>query len=304
MTYQPQENPLWDKPTSPSTMDFVEAKQQSTLTPLTHLGCLRVSGIDAAKFLQGQLSCDVNAVSRKQPSLGILANLKGRAIATFRLHLLDDVFYLEMPYECLTLTLETLKKYAVFSKVEIAIDDTYRLYGTMHIEPTALTADYATCIDQAQLRYLLFSQQPITTPYPVMPSTFWRYCDIEAGLPSVFKTTQECFLPHRINYHELGGLSFNKGCYVGQEVIARMHYRATLKHHLYHLVLTSDAAINPGDDIHSLENNTIGTIVDAINIGAQTVALAELQDSAATVNTVNINNINMDVTICMPTLPS
>jgi folate-binding protein YgfZ len=199
-------------------------------SPTESDGLLKISGIDAKKFLQGQLTCDVEAISEKTHSLGAHCNPQGRVISLFRLHQHQGAYYLLMSRDLVPITLNALKKYAVFFKVELtdATDKLAELSKTINLE---------------------------------------TYRDILHGIPAIYPETSGKFLPHDLNLHESNTIDFHKGCYTGQEIIARMHYKATRKNHLYHATINRNINVKPGEDIYNLNHNIVGTIVDAIDLG-------------------------------------
>lgn len=197
--------------------------------PVGHYGLLQVSGIDAQKFLQGQLTCNLNEISETESRLGAHCNPQGRVLFLFRLFRFQEAYYLVMPEETLATALQSLKKYARFFKLTLA--------GLSHDLPATLQEK---AIDE------------------------WRYFDLGKGIPQVYPETSGLFLPQELRLHELQGLSFNKGCYTGQEIIARLHYKGKLKNKLYAAKLHTPARPSPGSAIYQLDtaSEPSGTIVD------------------------------------------
>lgn len=189
------------------------------------LGALQISGIDAKKFLQGQLTCNLEEVTESQSKLGAHCNPQGRIISLFHIYLHQESYYLLMPKSLIPIAQAALKKYAVFFKTELK--------------------DVSDTINSIDL--------------PIEKT--WKTQAIANGIPFIYPETSEKFLPHEINLPNLGGVSFNKGCYTGQEIIARMQYRGKLKTHLYRAKTSSEAPPIRGADIYS-NNEVAGTIVD------------------------------------------
>lgn len=187
-------------------------------------GLLKVSGRDAHKLLQGQLTCDVNDLSPTQPQLGAHCNPQGRIISLFYLFNYQGDYYLQMPRDMIDIALKALKKYAPFFKVELT-----------------------DASDESSIIESLGSHLP----------TF-----LENGVAMIYPETSGVFLPHEINLPQLNGVSFNKGCYTGQEIIARMHYRGKLKNQL-HLATCKSRALVRGNDIFD-KNGIAGKIVDYV----------------------------------------
>lgn len=192
------------------------------------LGLIAIRGNDAKKFLQGQLTCHMDEISNEF-SLAAHCNPQGRVISLFQIMLIAETYYLQMPRTLIPIAIQALKKYAVFYKVTISDES-----------------------EQAKSIGIII---PID----------WKKRNIQAGIPAIYAATSEKFLPHEINLHQLNAISFNKGCYTGQEIIARMHYRGKLKKHMYHAHAVTALQLQPGADIF-VEKKPAGTIVDCVEV--------------------------------------
>ncbi len=208
-------------------------------------GCILIWGPQAEIFLQGQLTCDVKSC----PTFGGYCNTQGRLISLFRLlqnPLEQDKGYcLECPLEILESTLHTLKKYAIFSKVTIE--------NISQISENIPELDIGTQINQLQT------------------------LDILSKTPQLTSKTQGMFLPHHVNLPELKGVSFNKGCYLGQEIIARMEYRSKIKKHLaiFEYDFDLQSPLEAGSAIyHPDHTEPVGHIVNT----SKTLILASVLD--------------------------
>ncbi len=226
-----------------------------TLVDLTPLGLIAIKGNDAAKFLQGQLTCDVREVTDAQSRLGAHCDPKGRIQFTFRLFKFQDTYYFRLPVDVISHALILLQKYAVFFKVQLEdITQQWASFGlsgancqtyledTFSIAPTAIDAvvplqDLILIRTSASLPRFeiigkpatiinLQQQFPVTTPHDDFNT--WKLLDIQSGVASVNSPTIGEFTPHDLNYPALNGVSFNKGCYTGQEIVARMQYLGQL----------------------------------------------------------------------------
>lgn len=251
----------------------------NTITNLAHLGQISVAGPDAKKFLQGQLTCHLDEITTTQSRLGAHCNPQGRIISFFRLFLFNDSFYLQMPRELIPIALKALQKYAVFFKVKLH-DASDELVSQGYIGDSLkdvpqevdeqLTQDEYLCIKilGEVTRYLYISK---THKIPAFDSATsgkeeeWKRIDIASRIPTIYPETSERFLPHEIDLPKLNAVSFDKGCYTGQEIIARMQYRGKLKKHLYHASIKTALPLNRGDDIY-LDNKSCGNIVDFAQI--------------------------------------
>lgn len=253
--------------------------QKISMTELSHYALIRVSGIAAAAFLEGQLTCRVNQLKDKS-SLAAHCNTKGRVRALYRIFRQGTDFYLRCPKSLLDKALAFLQFYARFSKVSLTpiknivgfgiivpkentvtlpfplleINAVTRLdeYTILRVPGNADWDRYEIyAVDQEPNRQLHTVQSPNTikswlSTLTCLETNQWCLTDILAGIPDVFPETTEQFLPHDIGLPQLGAVSFSKGCYLGQEIIARMEYRS--KQRKYHLVLTQ-FPINTSDDI-------------------------------------------------------
>ncbi len=271
---------------------------------LAHIGLIRVKGADAKTFLQGQVTCDMNDVTETHSILGAYLNQKGRIIATFRISLWQDSYFLSLPIDALPLLLQSLNKYALFSKVVMSdVSTEFRVLGVTDLTPNASAT--LKVIKLAEDRFeVLATHDEINAYYtnlntPEADANYWDTLDIDAGIPSIYQATLEQFLPHQINYDVLG-VSFKKGCYLGQEIVARMHYRGQAKQHLYKIEITGQVELKIGMPLHNASTNReIGELVMFVRIADDHFkALAVLNDEQAVSQTILINGteaqLNLD----------
>lgn len=241
-----------------------------------YYGILKVSGPDAATFLQGQLTCDVRNISDKALKLGGHCNTKGRLRALFRIFKQAEDFYLQTPLLQIEFAMGELKKYAKFSKVTISDESASKqILGFIGIEnPEHFLKTYSLAdkpnihlikIPHSENRYEfiapedfdLHSSSNISTLNQISQKDFecWKLADIRDGLPEIWPELREQILPHHINLPQLGGVSFNKGCYCGQEIIARMEYRGNIKKSMVQMRLPNAETIIPGTLLSDIPNN-------------------------------------------------
>ncbi len=244
--------------------------------PLNHYEFVRVAGTDALSFLQGQLSCNTELLTEQQSLTGALCNLKGRVIADFRLLKEQDDCILQCAEGMARPIATTLSRYAVFSKVEIstlasaseasdsAIDaigligePLDRLCRALGIDLPGDDHSVAQSADFSVIRIpglnkraeVWFHQRGardrFLSNHGLLASTIQgRWCreDIAAGIIHVTPEISEEFTPQLLNYDISGLIDFTKGCYTGQEIVARMFYRGTAKKRLY--LLSSNQTIS------------------------------------------------------------
>jgi folate-binding protein YgfZ len=217
--------------------------------PLTQLGLIEVRGADAAAFLQGQLSNDVRKVEPARAQLSSYNSAKGRMLAV--LHVLragDDAFLLEVHRGVLDAVLKRLKMFVLRSKVTLAASDR-ALHGiagpgaaaalaALNLPAPGAPLECAAAGDTLVMRRLGATPRfSVIGPAGAGLRTTgdpldWQRLDIEAGVPTIYPPTQDRFVAQMCNLDTLGGISFDKGCYTGQEIIARVHYRGAVKRHM------------------------------------------------------------------------
>lgn len=201
---------------------------------LNDIAVIRLEGPDAIKYLHGQVTCDVTALAPGQSTLGAHCTPKGKVLAIFRLVRREQDLLLIYKKELTDIPLAEFKKYAVFSKVSITdISEQYHVTGiagtgtdnwlnnTVHGNANEIKLQVAAD------RWLMLSekQPPLTLSLPEQPAADWYGLDILDGIPQLSKRTQAEFIPQALNLQALHAISFTKGCYTGQEIIARAKYR-------------------------------------------------------------------------------
>ncbi|MBA1429336.1 MULTISPECIES: CAF17-like 4Fe-4S cluster assembly/insertion protein YgfZ [Pseudomonas fluorescens group] len=273
--------------------------------PLTHEGVLAVRGADAAKFLQGQLTCNLNYLSDTQASLGARCTQKGRMQSSFRILLQGDGVLLAMASELLEPQLADLKKYAVFSKSKLTDESAaWVRFGLANADQALSALGLALSVETdsvvrtealiairvspgraelwapAEHSESLLSQLAAILPQAELNE--WLLGQIRAGIGQVMPQTRELFIPQMLNLQAVGGVSFKKGCYTGQEIVARMQYLGKLKRRLYRLSLVAAQLPEPGTLLFApSHNSSIGEVVVAANAGQSIELLAVLQAEAA-----------------------
>jgi folate-binding protein YgfZ len=218
---------------------------------------IRLEGPDAVKYLNGQVTCDVTALAAGESSLGAHCTPKGKVLAAFRLFKREHDLLLIYKKELAEIQLAELKKYAIFSKLTITdISDEFDVIGiagfgtdnwittnTDSINPTD------TSVVKCQIkqdRWLLLAPQSHSSSFslPEQPNNDWWGLDILDGLPQLNKNAQAEFIPQALNLHVLNAISFTKGCYTGQEIVARAKYRGINNRALFILHGTANQPVS------------------------------------------------------------
>jgi folate-binding protein YgfZ len=235
---------------------------------LEDLGVLRFQGADARKFLQGQLSNDIERLSPDTLLRASLNTPQGRTLALLGLVASDADVLAVMPRELINTICTVLKRYVLRSKVTLADDSTaFRIVGLHATDVTAPSLQSGQLCRygfQADQRMLVL--QPATAAadlhYDVSRDT-WRALDIAAGIPYLSSALSGEFVAQMLNLDCIDAISFNKGCYTGQEVIARAHYRGRVKRRMQRLVTAASSALLPGSAGH-LQDGRAFRVVDAV----------------------------------------
>lgn len=262
---------------------------------LSHLGMIRVHGPDSATFLQGQLTCDVQQVTAEHSLLGAYCSPKGRALTCLRLFRREQTYYLELPQMLVEPTITRLRKYMLRAKVELQdggkdlvsmgiagpatpalLSERLGVSGGELAVDTVFDADGITLISVPGTRPRFELHGPIegmqavwrtlTPDLLAVGTEAWRLLDILAGLPSVYPETVEAFVPQMLNLQLLGGISFKKGCYTGQEIVARTQHLGKLKRRMVLARVDSPTPPRPGDALfspHAGPSQSAGQLVDA-----------------------------------------
>lgn len=271
---------------------------------------MAVTGPQAQPFLQGQVTCDVRELRDGGTSLGAHCTPKGRMQFSFRaLAFSDERFLLRVPTAMVPAVKESLGKYILFSKAELT-DETERyqlrgLYGDEArarlteylIEPPetpghwTATADGSVILALGGQRYECWLSADAAQTLeramgePAPGDELWRLLDIRAGLGEVWPQTREQFTPQALNFPLIGAVSFRKGCYTGQEIVARLHYKGKLKSHMRRLEASGGRPeqCQPGMAIHREDGKKAGELVTVASDGQGALeCLAVLDDSALT----------------------
>jgi len=258
-------------PTDPNTLHGVAA--------LPQLGVIRAQGEEAAKFLHGQLTQDVSLLGLSEARLAGFCSAKGRLLASFigfkRTH---DEILLVCHADLLPATLKRLSMFVLRAKVKLSdASAEYQMRGLAgDVVPSALPAAPWSKLDTdgAQVvrlypagdlaRALWVAPAGAALPAgPALDAATWDWLDVVAGVPLLSQPVVEAFVPQMINLESVGGVNFKKGCYPGQEVVARSQFRGTLKRRAY--PVQGDAPMQAGQEVFhdSDPSQPCGTVVAA-----------------------------------------
>lgn len=266
------------------TTEFTKAVPEYVTVSLKDYSVIQVTGEQAETFLQGQLTCDLRTLTADNWLYGAHCDNKGKALNIFRICRWGDSFMLIQPKASAEVSLSELQKYAVFSKVEL-VDATANvsLFGVFGSAAPARLAELVQRPIQQPLhhqtehcllhvgetpdQYLILTTQPDTFVGHKSPQIVWDALEIERGRATLGGETIREFVPQMLNLQALAGISFEKGCYIGQETIARMKYLGKQKRALFRL---SGAGLptKPGSTVEVAigENwRRAGTVINAVS---------------------------------------
>lgn len=308
----------WQELVTPNT-PLTQAFPECAITDLSHFGLIRISGNDSRSFLQGQLTNDINAVTPELVQLSSYCSPKGRMLGSFWIFQRDEDLYLQLPCDRLEAIFKRLQMFVMRSQVSLADASgelaRFGLSGEcaaalLPFVPPAddncLTRDGLTVIRLPgdRPRFEVAGSPEVLTGIWSQALTraeqtgagFWSLMDIRAGIPNVFEDTVEAFVPQMANLQLIGGVSFTKGCYTGQEVVARMQYLGKLKRRMYHARINTGQPPAPGAEVFSPSSESgqgAGRIVDAAASpdGGYEV-LAVLQISSAEADDLHLGDVD------------
>ncbi|MGQ0749094.1 MAG: CAF17-like 4Fe-4S cluster assembly/insertion protein YgfZ [Betaproteobacteria bacterium] len=300
-----------------------------TLYPLDGMGLLAFDGEDAQSFLQAQLSCDVSTVASGTSTYGSYCTPQGRMLATFLLWSSGGRYFMQLPDSLCAPIRRRLSMYILRAKVKaddasgnhalfgVAGDGAARTieavfgggvpagaYDTRHVNES-------TVIRLAPDRFeLALPAASVATVREALlghaeegTAVAWQRLDVHAGIPWIAPATREQFVPQMVNLDLIGGVSFAKGCYPGQEIVARAHYRGQVKQRMYRAHIATDDAVQAGNRLYSADmpGQSTGMVVNAVPAEKQGCdVLAVIQKSSVEAGDVHLKSLDGPVLELQP----
>ena len=299
------------------TVERAAVQSVTVVNDLSHFGLIRFAGEDAQSFLEGQLSCDVSKVGSSPSRLatyGGYCNPKGRLLASFLLWRDNSDYLMQLPSVLRAAIQKRLSMYVLRAKVKLedASNNAVRM-GIAGVRATALVQSIlgetsplrlgvsqgekgtVICLPGERFELIVPLEQAASVWHGLREAArpvgapCWDWLDITAGIPVILPETQEQFVPQMVNLDVIGGVSFQKGCYPGQEIVARTQYLGKIKRRMYLTRIKfgpgmAEIPVSAGDELFSVEmgDQSIGTVVNATpSPGGGFDALAVLQISSA-----------------------
>ena len=262
------------------------AGSQTVLVPLTHLSLLEAAGEDAKTFLHSQFTSDVNHLKEGQAQHAGWCTAKGRMLASFLVWRQNDAYRMLLAADLLEATQKRLQMFILRAKVKLqSLTDSLLLLGISGPQAAESLGDAGLAIPEEAMNAAVTGEQVViridsqrfivAVPEAAVAALWqklsvkarpaglpvWRWLDIQAGYPLVTLATKEEFVPQMADFEKIGGVSFHKGCYPGQEIVARTQYLGKVKRHLFRL--RSNSPLAAGQHLHSPDNpdQSCGTVM-------------------------------------------
>lgn len=240
------------------------------IQPVAHhfdyAGVLMIRGRDAFQFLQGQLTCDLAKITPKKLQLSAHCNPKGRVISLFYITKWDDDYLLFMHHALLAQAKKNLQKYMVFFNCEM-LDQSNEFSVQLAFETPTDTEHVFTRDDGTH--FILYPKNLAKG----VEDLHWHQKDLLKCYPSIYPQTSGLFLPHELNLYDLNAIDLKKGCFTGQEIIARLYYLSQAKKMLS--IFAEESGVQPtlGADIHDKNKNSCGQVIDYYKENDETILL-------------------------------
>lgn len=256
------------------------------LFDLDYLSVIQVDGEKASDFLQGQLSCDLRAITMDRMQQGLMCNLKGRIMAILDVVLMSNQSVgLVAPTDLSDNIQNALAKPAALSRVQLH-QATLKLYGLFVQNKTdsffferalpeerygVVHTDKGCCYKIDESYYICMIEPetadtfcaPFISQKQYRGSLAWQVLQLQHHRVNIYPESRGLFLPHRLDMHLSGYINFEKGCYKGQEIIARMHYRSTQKYKLVHFILDTEVELKAELSVYAQDGQTVvGEVID------------------------------------------
>lgn len=214
---------------------------EASISLLQNFSVIKLSGQDAYSFLQGQVTCDVNKLKEQDWLAGCHCNAKGKMWSSFIAVKQEQDILLVMTKDSAQASLAELNKYGVFAKADISDDsEQWHIYGTTE------SIEGSISIELAPEHYLVLSNNELTAN---AEATLWWKDEILSGRAHLFAGSIGEYVPQMLNLQAYDYISFNKGCYMGQEMVARMRYLGKNKRALYIAEVEQELSLETAEDV-------------------------------------------------------
>ena len=265
----------------PSCAILTDTTTLDGVAPITHLGVIKIEGDDAAKFIHGQLTQDFALLDMNTARLAAFCTAKGRMQASFiGFKRSATEILLVCSLDILPATLKRLSMFVMRAKAKLSdVSAEYTLFGLVGNATNLIANEPYSSWAKTDLgsntlvnlypadgipRQLWVA--PVGTAAPQgqpLSADLWLWSEVRSGVATISAPVVELFVPQMLNYESIGGVNFKKGCYPGQEIVARSQFRGTLKRRAF--VVHADASMVAGDEVFAVDDSTqpVATVVQA-----------------------------------------
>ena len=267
-------------------------------TKLDHLGIIELQGNDSVEFLQGQMTQDIYSIEDSKAALTSILNPQGRIISTAFIFKWGESFILMVSNEVRDKLIAWLSRFILRSKVQITQsedcvfglnqENARKLCDVLNVKAkdTSFESD-TSCLKTIEAddeRAFLVSKSERfldNLSISTLATKDWKMANINAGIPTIYRENIEKFIPQMVNLDLINGISFSKGCYTGQEIVARVQHKGKVKQRMFHITgKASNKKIDPGTAI-LCEDAKVGTVIESLEDNGQMHALGVIKNDAS-----------------------
>lgn len=276
----------------------VDNQHSLSICQLSERSIFKITGEDSSKFMQGQLSCDMREVDQSHSLLGSHCNPKGSMLSIMRVQRIKDEYYLTLNSQNLAPCIANLNKYIMFSKAQTKdINSQWTGFGIFGEQAQKFierqfshapqeTGDVVADADRFVVkvpgnRFELWLKSVIATDFLAQPIVnanlleynHWKKQEILNAIADINPLNSACYIPQMCNLQVFSGISFKKGCYTGQEVITRLHFRGKLNKFLIIAKCPSEAVDNSlaiGSAVNCEARDTVGKVLQYVTLADST----------------------------------
>ena len=280
---------------------------------LEHLSIVEIKGDDSAEFLQGQMTQDIYSIEDSKASVTSILNPQGRMISTAFVFKWGESFLLILNNEVRDKLIAWLSRFILRSEVEITKsedsvfglnqENAKKLCSVLNLEAKDIGSESdESCLKTIETddkrAFLVCKSENFLDDLSIssLSTKDWKMADINAGIPTIYRENIEKFIPQMVNLDLINGISFSKGCYTGQEIVARVQHKGTVKQRMFHITgRASNKKIDPGTTI-LFEDTKVGTVIESVENDGQMHALGVINNDASTKKLV-VDGIGIKLTL-------
>ena len=265
---------------------------------LEHLSIVEIKGDDSAEFLQGQMTQDIYSIENSKASVTSILNPQGRIVSTAFVFKWGESFILILNNELRDKLIAWLSRFILRSKVEITQSDdsifglnqeyAKELCSALNVEAKDIGFESdESCLKTIEAdekrAFLVCKSENFLDGLSIaaLSTKDWKMADINAGIPTIYKENIEKFIPQMVNLDLINGISFSKGCYTGQEIVARVQHKGKVKQRMFHITgRVSYKKIDPGTAI-LFADTKVGTIIESLEYNDHMHALGVIKNDSS-----------------------